>query len=207
MAEWFAIHVAVFTIWGAEPLDRHFRTLQSLIASYLQGTVRHTINNRHWNRFVQRMGWKEDRVWNQHESCCNQAHDVQGLNDLDSGTFSGYNWQINVLLLSPSQMANTNIIRYLTKKNIHQNPLMLNLLRGFPSFDLAHDLLKYCFGQRSDKLWRPQNTTQTPRRITKRRGKNPRVMIVGWQVRFHAYDHKILMNFVLAFLDGFQQFI
>ena len=68
MAEWFAIHVAVFTIWGAEPLDRHFRTLQSLIASFLQGTVRHTINSRHWNRFVQRMGWKEDRVWNQHES-------------------------------------------------------------------------------------------------------------------------------------------
>jgi len=38
-------------------------------------------------------------------------------------------------------------------------------------------------------------------------GKKPRVMIVGWQVRFHAYDHMILMNFVLAFLDGFQQFI
>lgn len=38
-------------------------------------------------------------------------------------------------------------------------------------------------------------------------GKKPGVMIVGWQVRFHAYDYMILMNFVLAFLDGFQQFI
>ena len=79
----------------------------------------------------------------------NQVHNVQGLNDLDLGTFSGYNWQINVLLLSPSQITNTNIKRCLTKKHIHQNPLMLDFLRGFLSFDLAHDLLKYCF----DLFW------------------------------------------------------